>query len=435
MNRCGDSYEAFIAAREQLGGDHGFAPLWLPDALFPFQRHLVEWSLRRGRAALLEDCGLGKSVQELTWAENVARHTGGRVLVLTPLAVGRQMVAEGEKFGIECSRDEGARISVANHERLHHFSPDDFAGVVADEASILKSFDGRIRQAVTEFMRRIPFRLLGTATAAPNDANTSDLRRKWRLHSGGDGTRQKWRFKGHAEGPFWRWVCSWARACRKPSDLGFDDAGFVPPPLVECEHVVKARKLPPGMLFPSPAVGLSEEREERRRTIAERCEKAAELVDDGEQAVVWCHLNDEGNRLADMLGSEARQIKGATPEEEREEIWSAFTSGQLRIVVLKPKVGAWGLNLQNCAHVVSFTSHSYEQDYQQTRRCWRFGQKRAVRVDRIATEGEAGIAANLRRKSEAAERMFSALVANMNDALRVDRRSEYIRPVEVPAWL
>jgi hypothetical protein len=458
-------YEAFLAGKLQSASDGGFSPDWMPNFLFPFQGSLVEWSLRKGRAAVFADCGLGKTPMQLVWAENVVRQTNGRVLVLTPLAVGHQTVREGAKFGVECERGDRvgrARITVANYERLHHFDPADFAGVVCDESSILKSFDGKTRGAVTEFMRTVPYRLLCTATAAPNDyvelgtsseslgelghvdmlnrffandQNTSDLRRKWRAHNGGDGMRQVWRFKGHAEEPFWRWVCSWARACRKPSDLGFDDGGFELPPLTQRDHVVAARTLPPGMLFASPAVGLREEREERRRTLTERCEMVADLVaDTGEPAVVWCHLNDEGNRLVDLIPG-ARQVKGGDSDEEKVETYRAFADGDLRVLVIKPKIGAWGLNWQHCAHVVTFATHSYEQHYQAVRRCWRFGQQRPVTVDVVATEGEAGVAANLRRKSEAADRMFASLVEHMNGAMRMDRWDAYVKSLEVPSWL
>jgi hypothetical protein len=454
-------YREFLRRKLDHGADGGFDPHWMPSSLFGFQSALTEWSLRRGLGAIFSDCGTGKTAMQLTWAENVARHTSGRVLVLTPLAVGGQTIKEGEKFGVECSRDPAARITVTNYERLHHFSPGDFAGVVCDESSILKNFDGRTRRAVTEFARVIPYRLLCTATAAPNDfielgtssevlgemghidmlnrffandQNTSDLRRRWRAHNGGEGGRQKWRFKGHAEEPFWRWVCSWARACRKPSDLGFPDDGFQLPPLDERSHVVKARTLPDGMLFSMPAVGLREEREERRRTINERCERAASLVEHSDPATVWCHLNDEGDLLERLIPG-ARQIKGSTSEDEREEIWSDFIAGRLRVVVVKPKIGAWGLNLQHCAHVVTFASHSYEQHYQAVRRHWRFGQTRPVTVDIIATEGEARVAANLQRKSEQADRMFAALVEYMNGALRLERATNITDPPEVPSWL
>jgi hypothetical protein len=243
-----------------------------------------------------------------------------------------------------------------------------------------------------------------------------------------------WRFKGHAEEPFWRWVCSWARAMRRPSDLGFDDARFVLPPLEEHEHVVTARTLRDGMLFAMPAVGLHEQREERRRTIEERCEKAAELATHGDQALVWCHLNEEGDRLERLIPG-AVQVAGSDSDDAKEERLLAFASGEVRALVTKPKIGAWGLNLQRCAHITFFPSHSYEQYYQGVRRCYRFGQDRSVRVDVIATDGERGVMENLRRKAEQADRMFSALVAHMNDALRIDRESEFINSPEVPSWL
>jgi len=373
-------------------------------------------------------------------------------------------VREAAKFDIDAVRTSGgtpsgARVLVTNYEKLHHFDPRDFAGVVADESSAIKAFDGKTRAEVTEFMRVVPYRSLWTATAAPNDyielgtssealgelgamdmlnrffkndQNTSDTKTKWRGHGG---VKPKWRFKGHAERAFWRWVCSWARACRKPSDLGFEDSGFALPPLQEREHVVEARSLAPGMLFSLPAIGLAEEREERRRTIAERCEMVADLVGAHRAPfVVWCHLNAEGDALARMI-PDARQVSGSDSDEAKEEAYVAFASGRIRGLVIKPKIGAWGLNWQHCAHVVTFASHSYEQYYQSVRRCWRFGQTRPVIVDLVATEGERGIKENLRRKSQAADRMFVALVEHMNEALRVVPMHQYEKPVEVPAWL
>jgi hypothetical protein len=244
----------------------------------------------------------------------------------------------------------------------------------------------------------------------------------------------KWRFKGHAQDPFWRWVCSWARTCRKPSDLGFPDDGFDLPPLIEREHVVTARSLAPGLLFPVVAQGIKEEREERRRTLRERCEKVAELVDHDRPAVAWCDLNDEGDLLEEIIPG-ARQVKGAQSEEEKEEIYEDFASGDLRVLVSKRKIGAWGLNWQHCAHVVAFATHSWEQDYQSVRRCWRFGQQNPVIVDRVATEGESGISKNLARKAVAADRMFDALVANMAGAEALAKINIYTNPLEVPSWL
>lgn len=452
-------YSSFLSAKAQCGSDSGFSPVWMPDFLFDFQKQLVEWAIRKGRSAMFADCGLGKTPMQLVWAENVVRKTNLPVLVLTPLAVAAQTVREAAKFGIEARRSAGdvtgAHILVTNYEKLHLFNPSDFGGVVCDESSAIKAFDGKRRAEVTEFLRTLPYRLLCTATAAPNDyielgtasealgemGQMDMLGRFFKNEQGncargrqwGDGSQ--WRFKGHAETGFWRWVCSWARAIRKPSDFGFDDGKFVLPDLIEREHTVEARTVADGMLFSLPAFGLQEEREERRRTLQERCEMVAELVSGtGEPAVVWCHLNAEGDLLEKMI-REGRQVSGASSDEEKEEVYEAFGKGQLRVVVIKPKIGAWGLNWQHCAHVVTFASHSYEQYYQAVRRCWRFGQTRPVVVDLVSTEGEHGVRASMRRKSEAADRMFTSLVAHMNEAIRLDVGQKFEKRVEVPSWL
>lgn len=457
-------YAAFLASKSQTDADAGFAPTFCPTAAFDFQRALLEWSVRKGRAAVFADCGLGKSLLELAWAENVVRHTNGRVLVLTPLAVGAQMVREGEKFGVEARRHAlapGAGITVANYERLHHYRPEDFAGVVCDESGILKNFDGATRGAVVEFARTLPYRLLCTATPAPNDyvemgnssealgqlghvdmlnrffkndQNTSDTGRAWVNHGGG---APKWRFKGHAETPFWRWVCSWARALRRPSDLGpeFDDARFALPELIEREHVIRSLKPREGYLFVLPAHGLAEQREERRRTLAERCERAAALVaDTGQPAVLWCNLNDEGDRLERLVPG-AVQVSGADADEAKEEKFAAFESGQARVMVIKPAVGAWGLNWQHCAHMTVFAAYSFEQFYQSTRRLWRYGQTRPVVVDTVVSDGEGEVLANRQRKAVAADAMFARLVSHMREGMHVDRSRRGEIVAEIPRWL
>jgi hypothetical protein len=455
------NYSEFLATKAQYGAKHGFAPVWMPDFLFDFQQSLVEWSLLTGRSAIFADCGLGKSPMSLTWAENVARKTNRHALILTPLAVAQQFVREGAKFGVETSRcntgkvSGSARIWVTNYEKLHLFDPADFGGVVCDESSAIKAFDGKRRAEVTEFLRTIPYRLLATATPAPNDYielgtssealgvmgqvemlnrffkndnNTSDMKRSRDTGPG-------WRFKGHAEMPFMRWVCGWARACRRPSDIGYSDDRFVLPQLIEREHVIDTKTLASGMLFAMAATNMQEEREERRRTIPERCEFAASLVDDTSNPfVVWCHLNDEGD-LLDQLIPDAVQVSGSDPDEKKEEAYEAFAAGQSRGIITKHKIGAWGLNWQHCSHVVEFASHSYEQHYQGTRRCWRFGQKNDVVNDIIATEGQRGIKENMRRKSDAADRMFSLLVEHMSEAIKIESGYEFTKQTEVPAWL
>lgn len=448
-------YASFIASKSQLKDGSGFEPIWMPNPLFDFQAHLVDWAIRKGRAALFADCGLGKTLMQLVWAENVVRHTNGRVLILTPLAVTSQTVREAEKFGIECSR-QGGRITVTNYERLHYHDPADFVGVVCDESSILKSFDGVRRGEITAFMRKTPYRLLCTATAAPNDyielgtssealgglghidmlnrffkndRNTSDAGH--RMYGGA----VQWRFKGHAEIPFWRWVCSWARAARMPSDLGFEDGNFTLPPLTHAEHVLDAPYTPPGMLFSMPAIGLDEQRAERRGTLRERCERLASLAaDTGEPAILWCDLNPEGDLLEKMVPG-AIQVSGADHDDAKEEKFLAFASGQARVLVTKPKIGAWGLNFQNCAHVGLFPSHSFEQYYQAIRRCWRFGQSRPVHVDIVATPGQRGVLNNLQRKAGAADAMFSQLVALMADHYAIRDTRSFNNSVDVPKWL
>lgn len=452
------SYQDFLAMKAQLDGDHGFEPLWVPEFLFPFQANLVEWSLRKGRSALFEDCGLGKTVQYLVWAENVYRHTGKPVLALTPLAVSHQTVAEALKFGIEAARslhgEIPAPIVVTNYERLHHFDPAKFGGVVCDESSCIKNFDAQRTGAITEFMRRLPHRLLCTATAAPNDyveLGTSsealgnlghvDMLSKFFKTNDKVETRRfsvlggKYRFRGHAERDFWRWVCSWARAIRKPSDLGFSDEGFDLPPMVTEQHLVRARLPRPGRLFDTPAETLEEQREERKRTLPERCEKAAELVNStGKPAVVWCHLNPEGERLAKLI-PDAVQVSGKDSDEAKEEAFEAFAAGKVRVMVSKPVIAGWGLNWQHCAHQTFFPSHSFEQLYQCTRRSWRYGQKSTVKVDIVTTEGEAAVMGNLQRKAAAAAEMFDRLVEHMAEELRFERVNPFQIPQEVPAWL
>lgn len=456
------AYRDFLESKAQLSGDYGFTAKHLPSYLFPFQAALVEWAVKKGRAAVFADCGMGKTLIEMVWAENVARQTGKSVLILTPLAVASQFVHEAERFGIDAARaqrgERPAAIVITNYERLHHFDPDDFGGVVCDESSILKSFDGVRRSQITEFMRLQKYRLLGTATAAPNDytelgtssealgyfgymdmlnrfftnkrRTSHQMRGRWR-----GSVDEEWRFKGHAEQSFWRWVASWARALRKPSDLGFDDNDFILPDLIIQQHIVKVTKPRQGMLFTLPAIGLQEQREERRRTIQERCEMAARLVSDTSQpAVVWCHLNDEGDTLARLI-PDAEQVSGKDDDDSKEAKFERFSSGQTRVLITKPKIGAWGLNWQHCNHLTFFPDHSYEQYYQAVRRCWRFGQTRPVTVDIVATEGEIEVQKNLERKSEQASRMFTELVAHMNNSMTIDRQLTATKQMEVPTWL
>jgi hypothetical protein len=451
-------YHSFLEQKAQLAPDAGFNPVWLPDFLFDFQSALTELGVRKGRFALFADCGLGKSPMQLVWAENIVRKTNKPVLLLTPLAVSGQTVREAEKFGIEATRSNDGTvhrgITVTNYERLQYFTPSDFAGVVCDESSILKNFDGVRKAAITEFMRTVPYRLTCTATAAPNDyielGTTSealgylgymDMLSKFfkndqrGVHPNSVWGGGKWRFRGHAERDFWRWICSWARALRKPSDLGFDDGPFVLPQLITREHVVKTKARRDGMLWEVPATTLQEQREERRRTLRERCELAASLVaGTGRPAVMWCHLNPEGDLLTKLIPG-AVQVSGSDPDEAKEEKFLAFVSGEARVLVTKATIAGWGLNWQHCAHQTVFPSHSFEQYYQCVRRSWRFGQTSAVTVDMVTSEGEAGVLANLQRKAAAMDQLFARLVDVMNNELALERANPFKLPEDMPTWL
>lgn len=450
-------YAAFLDRKAQLTDQHGFEPIWIPDFLFDFQKALVTWAIRKGRAAIFADCGLGKTPLELVWAENVVRKTNRPVLIMTPLAVSHQTLREAEKFGIQCERSGDGKfhgkIVVTNYERLHHFRPDDFAGVVCDESSIIKHFAGKTKAAITEFMRTIQYRLLGTATAAPNDfieLGTSSealghlgfrdmITQFFKVQNadrGGLGWGQvKYFLRGHAEQPFWRWVCTWAIACRRPSDLGFSDDRFILPPLTEAEQIVANSKPRPGMLLSIPAKNFREEREERRVSLQERCDTAAALADGhAGPSVIWCHLNPEGDLLEKVV-KDGKQVCGSQSDEEKEERLLAFQRGQIKTLIVKPKIGCFGLNWQHCNNVVCFPTHSFEQYYQAVRRCWRFGQTQPVTVTVVATEGEHRILANLRRKAEQADRMFSALVQHMAGAARINDGWVFGQKEEKPRWL
>lgn len=460
------NYQAFLERKTQLDSGSGFEPSFLPEFLFPFQTAMVEWAVRQGRGALFEDSGLGKTPQQLVWAENVRRETGKPVLIVTPLAVSVQTEGEAEKFNIDAGRSRDGSllpgITITNYERLHLFDPEKLGGMVCDESSAIKSFDGVRRQIVTDFMRKMPYRLLCTATAAPNDyielgtssealgylghmdmlnrffkndQNTSDTKgKRFRWSDNGTFGRSAWRFKGHADEAFWRWVCSWARAVRRPSDIGFNDDGFILPELEHRQTTIKARTIREGMLFDLPAVGLQEEREELRRTVNERCETVAELLADADSAVAWCQLNAEGDLLAKLIPG-AVQVSGSDSLDQKEESLIAFSRGQIRVLVTKPVIGSWGLNWQHCNRMTFFPSHSYEQYYQAVRRCWRFGQKRSVMVDIVTTEGGSRALANLQRKADQADKMFDALVRHMGNAMGVRRTTTFDREMELPQWL
>lgn len=429
-------YQKFIAKKKISDVPSGFSPTGLNDNLFDFQNDLVTWACRRGRAALFEDCGLGKTPQQLAWAQQVAEKTNLPVLGLAPLCVTKQTQREGRKFGIEVNlanhqSEVKPGINYTNYEKLHHFDASKFSGIVLDESSILKSFDGATRNNIIESFERTPYKLACTATPAPNDfmelgnhaeflgvMSRVEMLATFFVHDGGD--TAKWRLKGHAEQDFWKWLCSWAVNIRKPSDLGYDDGKFKLPKLNMYEHIVESKQKMDGYLFALPASSLQERRSARSASLNERVELAANLATSSkEQWVFWCNLNSESQMLSKMIGAE--EISGATSDDDRERIAQGFLDGSIRRVVTKPSIWGFGMNLQ-CCHNTGLVglSDSYESFYQVVRRFWRFGQTKPVNAHLIISNLEGAVLKNIKRKEADASQMASEMVKNMADISSVE---------------
>lgn len=439
-----ENYESFIESkriRDEPSGHHFEGDL--NPHLFDFQRAIVRWALFRGRAAIFAGTGLGKSIQQLTWANIVRDHTGGNVLILAPLAVSKQTEREATKFDLDCEyRRDGkpsdCGVTITNYDMLSHFNQDDYSGIVLDESSILKSFGGKTRKQITEFGSSIPYRLACTATPAPNDlveiTNHAEFlgvmlgREIIALFFTQDGnTTHKWRLKGHAKEAFWKWMASWSVAVRMPSDLGFDDKDFILPELKYHHHKVMAGKPPAGMLFQVDALTLQERLAARRGSVKERVAKCSEIVNgNDDQWIVWCNLNMESDALRKSIPGSV-EVKGSDTREHKEQAIINFVDGKTRVLVTKPLIFGHGLNLQNC-HKMAYVglNDSFEQLYQSTRRCWRFGQLHPVDVHIITADSEGAVLRNIERKQKQASEMISELVKNMGDlsSVKKEQREE-----------
>jgi len=465
-------YCDFIKQKEHVSDNHGFNMIENNDMLFDFQNYLVEWALLKGRGAIFADCGMGKTPMQLLWAKNVAKYTNGRVLIITPLFVSAQTVEEGEKFGIEVNRvkdgnvKSNQKIVITNYEKLSKFDSNDFTGVVCDESSILKNFDGVYKSLITKFLRKIKYRLLCTATASPNDyteLGTSsealgylgyvDMLQKYfssnenTFAQGGGNSRSsrfqkplqdgKFRFKGHSSEFFWKWVCTWARAIRKPSDFGFDDNNFILPKLTKNLYTVKNRNIKSGFLFEPANTSLREQHEERRRTLPERCEMAADIINKTVgHSIAWCNLNDESKIITKLI-DDSVEITGSDSDDKKESALMGFKRGEFKCLVTKSKIAGMGMNFQHCRHQTFFPSHSFEQFYQCVRRSWRFGQKKEVVIDLISSEGESQILANLNRKEKAASEMYDEIIKLMSDnQINTDNiKNKPLSKVRTPKWI
>lgn len=442
-----ETYQDFIAKRERISLRKGFEPIWMPEFLYDFQTHLVEWALRMGRSALFEDCGLGKSPQSLVWSENVLRKTNRPVLIVAPLAVSHQFVREGKKFDIEVHRSKDGTvrkgINTTNYERLSKFDPNDFSGIVCDESSILKNMDGKIRKQATDFCRKVDYCLLCTATPSPNDymelgtsseaLGVMDYHKMLGVFFTNTGkTTQQWELKGHARRRFWKWLVTWSRAVRRPSDLGFDDDGFILPKLNIVQHTVETKDRV-GFL-PKVANTLNEQRDERRKTLRSRCEKVAEIIPENRPFIAWCHLDTEGDLLEKII-DDSVQVAGRDSDEVKEERLRAFSEGQIRILVTKPSIAGFGLNWQHCSDVSFFPSHSHESFYQAIRRCYRFGQKREVVCSIITSQGESRVVSNMKRKEKQAIEMYEGIIRNMGSVIKEQPSNGRVKSMELPKWI
>ena len=440
-------YDQFIERKSQLSGNFGFDPIYMPDMLFDFQKHLVEWAMKKGRGAIFADTGLGKTLIQLTLAENIVRKTNKNVLILTPLAVAFQFILEAKNIDmsdIEYSKDGKykTKIVITNYERLHYFDSNDFEAVILDESSILKNFDGATKATVTSFMKKVKYRMLSTATPSPNDyvelgtssealgylgytdmltmffANNEDTIKPQNI-----GT--KWILKGHGRDKFFEWVSSWSMSIRKPSDLGFSDELFALPPLYKNFHSVKNEKNlivdNQYQLFNGIARRLTEVREEQRATIEKRCEKAVEIARDHDTTVYWCNFNKEGELLY-QLDKESYEIKGSMDIDQKEDLLINFTKGNIKKLITKAKMTAFGLNWQHCNHTIFFPTFSYEQYYQSIRRFWRFGQKKPVTVDLVFSDGQQRVLDSLIAKTKKADELFSKLNANLHQDFSITKK-------------
>lgn len=424
------TYEEFIAAKEIRLANAGLDEVpELNPMLFDFQRDIVAWALRKGRAALFCDCGLGKTPMQLEWA----KHVPGPVLILAPLAVAQQTVREGEKFGIEVHYERRQstyrpKITITNYEMLEHFEPAPYTGIVLDESSILKSYTGETRNQIIEAFAQTPYRLACTATPAPNDfmelgnhaeflgaLTRTEMLSTFFVHDGGD--TSKWRVKKHAQKDFWKWVCSWAVMLRKPSDLGYDDGDFVLPPLNIRDISIEITKPTDGRLFALPAITLEERRKARSGSVEERAATIAELVAEkpDEPWLIWCNLNSE-SATASALIPGAIEVSGSDSNDAKESRMLGFSAGEIRALVTKPSIAGFGMNWQHCPNVAFLgLSDSYEQFYQAIRRCWRFGQKQPVNCYIVTSSTEGAVTENIKRKERDAAKMAEEMVNNMHE--------------------
>lgn len=472
-----DEYAEFIERKSKVLPPSGLTQMpKLPVALKPFQRDIVAWALRQGRCAIFAGTGLGKTLQQLSWADAIRRHTKRKVLILTPLAVAHQTVQEAIKFGIQSvayaadAASSTSQIVVTNYDRVEKFDMAEFAGIVLDESSIIKSHDSKTRALLIELCQTIPYRLCCTATPAPNDyielgnhaeflgiLTAKEMLATWFIHDGsiratnvsnhGSKPIADWRLKRHAERDFWRWISTWAVVIRHPRDIGYEEAGYDLPPLHKHQITVPVTykaDIDSGLLFPTEAVTLQEQRQASRQSIADRVAAAAKIVNDNPDRpwLIWCQLNDEAEQIASAIGGV--NVQGSDGADVKARHLLGFANGDVARLVSKPSLAGFGMNFQVCSDMIFLgLNNSFEQLYQAIRRCWRFGQTRPVNVYMIAAETEGAVVANLEAKEQAADYMLAQMAEHMNDLTKRSLRKgasrngpvAHNKTMEIPAWL
>jgi hypothetical protein len=436
----------------------------LNGSLYEWQKHIVRWSLKKGKSAIFEDCGLGKTIQQLEWGRNVCQNTSGNVLCIAPLAVAVQTKREGEKFGIEVNVcrsqcDVKPGINITNYEIMKKFDPDRFTGIILDESSILKHQSSSTRAYLTEAYADTPYKLCCTATPSPNDhmelgnhaeflgiMTRKEMLATFFVHEGS--STQSWRLKKHAEDKFWEWVASWAIVIEKPSDIGFDQEGYDLPPMRIHEHTVKThsyiRQDGQLSLLAVEAQTLSERRSARKDSMKDRVALAASIANKSrDQFLIWCDLNAESTSLTKLING-AVEVCGADPNEHKQKTMLEFSSGNIRALVSKPSIAGWGMNWQNCSKMIFVgLSDSFEAFYQATRRCWRFGQRKPVDVHIVISDAEGAVKKNIERKQRQADTLKQEMIRRTKDSLtqeirrtsRISETYDAIVNMETPEWL
>lgn len=456
------SYIEFLEKKKHTSIDFGIDYTFMPDCLFEFQKHVSEYAIKKGRCAVFLDTGLGKTIIELTVAKNFIEHTNKPSLIITPLAVANQFIKEADRFGIDDVEHTKngkftKKIILVNYERLHYMNPNDFDCVILDESSILKNFDGSIKQQITTFLKKVKYRFLFTATPSPNDyieLGTSsealgyfgymDMLSKFFKNNQGSIQKQhqtnkgdKYYIKPHAESDFWQWVASWSISAKKPSNLGYSDDRYILPELYEIETIIRNENPltidGQSSLFALPAVGFKEIKAEAKATINQRCETAVEKALKHDTSVYWCNLNDEADALL-SIDKDAIEVRGNMNIDKKEDVLLNFASGNIKKLVTKTAITAFGLNWQHCNHTTYFPTYSYEQYYQAIRRFWRFGQTNPVTVDIVLSDGQERIMQSLLIKKDKAIKMFEKLSKQTNSDFTI-KEKEFNKEVITPKFL